>query len=240
MKKLFSLTLGVLLTSSVLWGQSLDMVIANYEAAVGGVEKWQTLQSRKMTGKANQMGMEFPVVMLQARPNKQKLTVDIQGMTIVDAFDGSTGWNINPFMGGNTPTKKTAEESKEAAKQSFEDDLLGYAQKGHQVELNGNETVEGVETIVLKLKTKDGDERIYYMDPDNYVPIMIKSFASSGQMKGMAVEQYMSDYQEVEGMMMPFSMVTKVQGQVIASVTIQKVECNPAVSDSDFAFPGKK
>lgn len=236
--QLFTLICAFLL-SGALSAQSVDDVVTKYQEAAGGVDKWRKLTSMRTTGKANQMGMEFPFSMVQARPNRQKLEVDIQGMKYVEAFDGTTAWTINPFAGGTAPTKKSAEEAAEQAKQMFEDDLMDYASKGHKASLEGKETVEGMETLVIKLTTKDGDDRFYYMDPDNYVPIKVKSYASAGQMKGMAVEQYMSDYQEVDGIMMPFSMTTKVSGQVVASLTFDRIETNVPVKDQDFAFPSK-
>ncbi len=239
MQKFILLFLTGLMTVVQVQAQSADQLVRKYQEAVGGLERWQALQTTRITGKAIQMGMEFPFSLVQARPNRQKLEVDIQGSKLVEAFDGQTAWTINPFMGSSTPTKKSAEESTEAAKQMFEDKLLNYAAKGHKVTLEGRETVEGTETWVLRLTTAEGDDHFYYLDPDHYVPVKVKSFATTGQMKGMAVEQYLSDYQEVEGMMMPFAMTTKVSGQTILAMTFDEIACNVPVKDEDFAFPGQ-
>ncbi|MBP6184063.1 MAG: hypothetical protein KA479_03925 [Saprospiraceae bacterium] len=238
MKKLFFLFILALSFGSTVSAQSVDDLLKKYYETAGGVEQWKTLKSTKTIGKANQMGMEFPFTMVQTRPNKQKLVVDIQGMQYVEAFDGKTAWTINPFVGGTTPTKKSDEESTEAAKQLFEDKLVNYAKKGHKVSLEGREEVEGVNTMIVKLSTAEGDDYFYYFDPENHVPIMVKSFATTGEMKGMAVEQYMSDYQAVNGLMMPHSMTTKVSGQVVASLTFTSIEFNVPVTDAEFSFPG--
>lgn len=240
MKKLLSLLLISGLAMATLQAQSLDEVLQNYYTNIGGLDNWKALRSTKMTGRANQMGMEFPFTMVMTRPNKQKLVVDIQGSQLVEAFDGQTAWTINPFMGGTAPQKKSDEESTEAAKQMFEDGLMDYARKGHKASLEGTEEVDGVKAMVVKLTTKDGDDRFYYFDPESYVPIMIKTFAGAGQMKGMPIEQYLSDYDDVDGMMMPHSMTTKVNGQVVAQLTFDKIETNVEVDDAQFAFPGDK
>lgn len=238
MKKLLFLFILALSFGSTVSAQSVDDLLKKYYETAGGAEQWKSLKSTKTIGKANQMGMEFPFTMVQTRPNKQKLVVDIQGMQYVEAFDGKTAWTINPFVGGTTPTKKSDEESTEAAKQLFEDKLVNYAKKGHKVSLEGREEVEGVNTMVVKLSTAEGDDYFYYFDPENHVPIMVKSFATTGEMKGMAVEQYMSDYQAVNGLMMPHSMTTKVSGQVVASLTFTSIEFNVPVTDAEFSFPG--
>lgn len=240
MKKLLFLLLIGSLSISMIQAQSLDEVLKNYYSNVGGLQNWKALQSTRMTGRANQMGMEFPFTMVMTRPNKQKLVVDIQGTQYVEAFDGKTAWTINPFMGGTEPQMKSDEESTEAGKQMFEDDLMDYAAKGHRASLEGKDEVEGTKTFVVKLITKAGDERFYYIDKDNYVPLMIKTFATTGQMKGMPVEQHLSDYAEVDGMMMPHSMTTKVNGEVVAQLTFDKIETNVGVTDDLFAFPKGK
>ncbi len=240
MKKFLSLLLIGGLAISMVQAQSLDEVLKKYYHNVGGLENWQALQSTKMTGRANQMGMEFPFTMIMSRPNRQKLVVDIQGSEYVEAFDGTTAWTINPFMGGTAPQKKSSEESTEAGKQMFEDDLMDYAKKGHKASLEGEEEVDGTRTLVVKLTTQAGDDRFYYIDAENFVPLMIKTFANTGQMKGMPVEQYLSDYDEVDGMMMPHSMTTKVNGEVVAQLTFDKIETNVPVTDDLFAFPADK
>ena len=211
MKKLLSLLLIGSFAISLVQAQSLDEVLKNYYTNVGGLDNWHALQSTRMTGRANQMGMEFPFTMVMTRPNKQKLVVNIQGT-----------------------------ESAEAAKQMFEDDLMDYKAKGHQASLEGDDEVEGTRTFVVKLTTKAGDERFYYIDRDNYVPLMIKTFAGTGQMKGMPIEQHLSDYAEVNGMMMPHSMTTKVNGEVVAQLTFDRIETNVGVKEDLFSFPGDK
>ena len=237
MKKLLSLLFISIMALNLLQAQSLDEVLKNYYTNIGGLDNWHALQSTRMEGRANQMGMEFPFTMVMTRPNKQKPVVDIQGKEYVEAFDGKMAWTINPFTGGAEPQKKSAEEAAEAAKQQFEDDLLDYEAKGHQASLESDDEVEGTRTFVVKLITKDGDERFYYIDRDSYVPLMIKTFANSGQMKGMPIEQHLSDYADVEGMMMPHSMKTKINGEVVAQLTIDRIETNVGVTDDMFAFP---
>ncbi len=216
---------------------TVEELLRNYYEAVGGPEQWKNLNSMKFIGSGENMGMNFPVVVYSMRPNLQKVEVDIQGKKFVDAFDGETAWTINPFMGGLEPQKKTEEETKEAAKQMFEDELVNYAEKGHSVSLEGTEEVEGVQAIKLKLTKKDGDEVYYFFDPEAYVPIMQRQYIKFGPMKGQPVETYFSDYDEVEGMYFPFSIVQKVNGQVVMNMRADSIELNPPLDKSIFAFP---
>ena len=47
----------------------------------------------------------------------------------------------------------------------------------------------------------------------------------------------MSDYQEVNGLMMPFTMDQKFEGTTQASISVKTIELNVAIDDSVFKFP---
>ena len=131
----------------------------------------------------------------------------------------------------------------------FPDPFLTYKERGLKVELLGKETVDGSETFKLKLTKKqikvDGkltdNVVFYYFDVENFVPLMSETEISSGPMKGMIGQNKFSDYQEVNGLMMPFSMAQGVKGQPGgAPLTISGIELNPKVDAVIFAFPVDK
>jgi hypothetical protein len=47
----------------------------------------------------------------------------------------------------------------------------------------------------------------------------------------------MSDYQEVDGLYMPFSMTQGIKDQPGQAVIIKSIEINTVVDDSNFKFP---
>jgi outer membrane lipoprotein-sorting protein len=181
--------------------------------------------------------MEFPITLYTKRPNYEKLEVEVQGMQIIEAYDGTTAWSVNPFQGMTSATKADEAMNKEAAKKSFEDELLDYAAKGHTVEKLEDHEIEGAQVFQLKLTKKSGDEQIYFFDQENYVPVMIKSFANAGPMKGQPVETYLSDYKEVENLIIPHSITQKINGQVLMQATMNSIDLNPEITDDIFKFP---
>ncbi len=219
--------------------QTADEIVAKYVEVIGGVDAWKAKKTMKMTGVAENFGMTFPITVYAMRPNLQKVEVEVQGQKFVEAFDGTVAWTINPFMGGTDPVKKSEEESKEAAKQMFEDDLVDYQSKGHRISFEGEEEMDGAKTYKIKLTRKDGDELIYFIDAETYVPVVVRRFISVGELKGKAVDVYMSDYTEVEDVVIPLSMEQKVDGQTFMKSTMKQVEFNVPLTEADFAFPGK-
>lgn len=242
MKNIYTIILAIALSctsSAILQAQTVDEIIDTYFENTGGKDAWRKVKSMKITGNGAQMGMNFPLTVYAKFPNKNKVVVNIQGKELIEAFDGEVAWTINPFMGGTEPTKKTAEETEEAAKETFEDDLLDYKEKGHTITLEGTEEIDGVNAHKLKLVKKSGDEVVYFFDPDDFVPIMMRNFPQAGQMKGQTIETYSSDYQEVNGLFVPFSIEQKVGGQTMMNMTAEKIELDVDIDDASFSFPGK-
>ncbi|MEM9888169.1 MAG: hypothetical protein AAF849_19910 [Bacteroidota bacterium] len=243
MKRLFSILCVVFLSVAAIQAQdvTVDEIIDNYLENIGGVEAWKEVKSMKMTGVVNQMGMELPSEVISMEPNLTKITVEVQGMTMIpQAYDGENGWMINPFAGGTDATKMPEEAAEEMAKQPFQDEFIDYKEKGSTVVLSDEvKEIDGTETYEVKLVNKHGDEKFYYFDTENFVPIMQKQTISTGPMKGSTIETYVSDYKEVGDLMIAHSMEVKgAQGFVM---TMEKIEVNPEdVTKASFMMPAKE
>lgn len=235
----FSAILVLFLCSFSVQAQTVDEIVDTYFENIGGKDAWRKIKSMQIEGNGVQMGMKFPLVVSAKYPNLSKFEVDIQGKKIVEAFDGTNAWALNPFAGSMDPTLKTEEETKEAATQMFEDELLDYKDKGHTLTLEGKEEIDGTETFKVKMVKKDGDERYYFFDTENFVPIMLRSYGKSGQMKGQTIETVSSDFQEVDGVMVPFSMEQRMGGQTLFQMEATTVKLNVDMDDAIFAFPSK-
>lgn len=237
MKKLSILFLFAL-TAIATQAQTADEIVGKYLKAIGGADNWKKIEAQRMTGFVVVQGMNIPYTMAQAKPNKSYSAGEFQGQKFIEAFDGTVAWGQNPFAGMANPTKKNEEETKEVAKEQFEDDLIDYATKGHTVELDPKqEEMDGTKCYKLTLKRKQGDEKIYFMDAENAVPVAVRSYAQSGPMKGQSVDMFMSDYKEVDGLMMAHTMEQKVNGQTVVTIKMDKIELNPTLDKTLFTFP---
>lgn len=246
--KTIALTAMMALVVMAAQAQTADEIIDKYLTNIGGKDKIKAVTSIKMTGKVKVQGMDLPMTQLAKAPNKTKISVSVQGMTIVfQAFDGTTAWASNQMT--MKPEKSEAEDS-EIMKQEAEilDPFIDYAARGFKVALEGKETVEGTECFKVKLTKKpikiDGKDEenssYYFFDTQNYVPIVVRSFAKKGPMKGKASDMVMSDYQEVNGLYFPFSMTQKADGQTFMTIVVEKAETNVEIADSEFAMPTDK
>ncbi len=237
-----------LVMGQLMFAQTADEIINKYFESTGGRDAWSKITTMRSTAKVKTQGMELPAVML-SKPMKQKMSFTFQGLVIVQpAFDGTTGWQTN-FMSMKAE-KMEAEDNAITKDQvgDFPDPFLTYKEKGYTVELQGSEVVEGADCFKIKLTKKpimiggkeEENSTVYFIDKENYVPIMAKSVIKNGPAKGKTSESIMSDYQEVNGLMLPFTMQQKFDGQTQATITVEKIEFNVEIDDKEFAFPEGK
>jgi len=218
---------------------NLDEVLAKYYRTIGmdAVKEWKTLT---MTGKSTAQGMEFPITMVMKRPGKMRLEVLVQGNKMIQIVDGQQGWSVVPWSGSTDPQDMTPDELNGMKEQAdFEGSLYNWKEKGHKVELIGNEDLEGSPVYKIKVILADGNMETYFIDAENFVPIKV---ASVTKIQGNETESetFMSNYKEVNGAMMPFTIENKFKGQTVSHVVMDKYEINEEVSDSLFLKPAKK
>ena len=92
--------------SMFLSAQDAQAILDQHFEAVGqeNLLKANTIQA---SGKAMQMGMEFPFNMIQKRPDKLKLVIEVQGSQIIQAVNGESVWAVNPMTGSADPIDLT-------------------------------------------------------------------------------------------------------------------------------------
>src|SRR5947209_20001719 len=172
------------------------------------------------------------------RPNLVRETFTLQGMTQVQAYDGSLGWQIRPF-GGRKDAQLMGEDDMRdlLIDADFDGPLVDYKEKGNRVEYLGHDIVDGDDALRLKVTLKDGDIIYYFLDPDTYLEIRkeVQEFVR-GSLHESVVE--MGSYKPVAGVMYPFSISQGSKADPAdQSTTIEKVEVNVPIDKADFAVP---
>lgn len=219
--------------------QTVDELIKKNIDARGGIQKIRAIKSVKASGKVTPQGLEIPISLQQKRPAMVRMDATFQGKTQTTAYDGESGWKIDPFQGSPDPEKVAGDDLKDLQEQSdFDGSLVDYKEKGHTVELIGKEEVEGTPAYRIKLTLKTGDVRTIYLDAENYLELKVTSKRKTpgGELD---IDQFLGNYKAVNGVMFPFSIETKVKGQTVNQVTIEKIEVDVAIDDSVFKMPAK-
>src|SRR6267378_199120 len=241
MRKVMLTLAGLVWCATPLAAQTADEIIAKYVKTVGGMDRIQAVTTLRRTGKfTGGGGFEAVVVQENKRPTKVREEFSLQGMTGVNAYDGKSGWKIEPWQGKKDPEALSEEEMKQIVEDAdFDEPLVNYQQKGNKVEFVALDQVEGTDAYKLKVTLASGDTRYYYMDTDYYVPIKI-------EMKRMIrgaeqeFETSLGDYKEVAGWYLPYSIESNVKGSDNRQkVTFEKIEANVALDDQRFEKPAQ-
>ena len=245
---------------------SAEKIVEKNVAARGGLQAWRAVQSMSMSGKLDAGRLrdkvpsisntlrkvkldvskpmsegkiiQLPFTMEMKRPLKLRVEVLFQGETAVQVYDGNNGWKLRPFIGRHEVEAYTPDEMKSAAQQQQLDGfLIDYAVKGTKVTEEGVELVDGKYAYKLKLTLKDGQIRHTWVDAQTFLEVKIDD---SRRMDGKprSVMTYLSNYQSVNGLMVPYTLETSVEGVKDSErILVEKVSMNPQLADSRFAKP---
>jgi len=236
------LTLTFFLGNSAYSQISVDEIVDSYFEVTGGKANWEKLEGIKMDGISNTQGMEIPVEILQLKSGKQYVKISLQGKEMMQGvFNGEVLWSIN-FM-TQKAEKMTTEQTENFKKNEIKDfpsPFLNYKEKGYKIELIDEETMDGAECYKVKLTQNpimvEGKEEenvsFHYFEKENSILIASEIEMKEGPMKGQMIKSTMSDYDEVDGLYFPFSLI-----QMGMPFTIKKIELNPEVDESVFDMP---
>jgi hypothetical protein len=226
-------------TCDLAFAQTAEELVAKNLQAKGGIDKIKSAKTRRTTGRLrNARGRAAVFAQTNKRPDLVRETITLQGMTAVQAYDGSTGWQTNPFRGRKDPELMGEDMVRDLVLASdFDGPLVDYAEKGNKIEYLGHDLVDGDDALRLRVTLKNGDIIYYYLDPDTYLEIRreIQQFVR-GSVRERVVD--IGSYKPVDGVMYPFSISEGSKSSPGAQTTaIEKIEVNIPIPDSDFALP---
>ena len=218
--------------------QTLDEIVAKNIAARGGMERWQKVTTLRVTGVINDGGTEITTLQENKRPSKIRAEFTIQGMTGIQAWDGSAGWQLMPFGGRRDPELVSTDDIKSLVEDAdIEGPLVNWREKGHKVEYLGVESVDGTDAHKVRITRRNGDLTYVYIDAEHYLEIRIENVR---KIRGAESESRtdIGNYETVEGLVIPFLFESGQKGsQATQKLRITKVEVNVPVDDTRFAFP---
>jgi outer membrane lipoprotein-sorting protein len=220
--------------------QTADDVAQKNIAARGGLDKIKAINTIRMSGKATVgPGLQAPITLSAARPNSVRIQLEIQGKSLIQAFDGTEGWLVNPFSGSSEPQKMSADDQKDAEDQAdaIDGSLVDYKAKGSTLELMGKEDYEGTGVYKLKLTKKSGDVSYLYIDATNYLELRETGKRKTPDGNEVEVESIPGDYKAEGGVQFAHSLEVKSGGQTQFQATFEKIEINPTIEASTFKMP---
>ena len=197
--------------------QDAQSLVAKNLEARGGASALAAVKSVSFDGRTIFPG-DFEVTYKETRARLGAKVLDrvdlgIQGLNIIQSYDGAGAWRVNPLQGRKDAEKLSADEVRSLADSAIiEGPLLAARADGSRVTYLGREDFDGTLAYKLKVTQKDGDEFVYWLDPDTYLEIKIDE---TRRIRGASqtTETELGDYEKIAGVYFPMSIENWQQGQ---------------------------
>ena len=212
-----------------------ELIARNIEAR-GGAARLEAINSRKVTGTITLQGMDARMEVFAKRPNLMLQEMRAGEQRFVTAFDGQQAWALNPML-GDAPQHVEGPQADALRDQAqFDGLLIGAHRRGETIDVLGKDIVDGTPTWKLAIR-RDNRVTNVYLDQQTALERKV-SATITGEAGDVLIESVISDYQPIDGAMVPRKVETRVGGQLQATVRIESVEFNVPIDDSRFKMPG--
>ncbi len=230
MKKLI-LIITCLFAVTVINAQSLDEIVKKYTAA-NKIDQMAGKKTIKITAKMSMMGMDMPMEVYMKNPNKIKTVSNFNGQEVIQAFDGTKGYSVNPMAGSTVPVEMSADDAKQMLRSNiFQNYMANYLKDG-LLTLVGEEAVNGKPAFKIKAAIPGVTNMHLFIDKNSYLLVKTAIEINQGG-QAMTVDSYPSDYTETNGVFLPMKTTTSAAGMDY-TITFTKVEVDVPIDDSVF------
>lgn len=217
-----------------------DDLIARHIAARGGMAALSAIKTLKMTGTMRPGGFDVQLAFDEtiARPGSVRINATLQNLTVVQAWDGSKGWQIQPFQGRKDAEDLSTDDTKSLQEEAdFEGPLIGAAAKGARIDNLGTVDIDDAPAYALRATLRNGDQLTYYLDPVAMLTVRVETRQLVRGAEQITDTDY-GDYEKVNGVYFPFEVASGPKGSTQQQrVTYDTVVANSPVAASLFARP---
>jgi hypothetical protein len=211
---------------------SARSIIDRHIKAIGGRTAILAHKSTHLTGTVSMpaTGITGPIDVYAAAPDKSFVKISLGGVgDLLEGFDGTHGWTLQPMMG---PMLK---QGKELAEKKFDSDYysdLHETERYLSMKTLEKTTFEGRPCYKISLVRKDGGEEIEYYDAETGLRVgTIQTRETT--MGPITATQVLSDYKKFGALLLPTTMKQTAMGveQMVKITSIEFDNVPPATFD---------
>lgn len=230
------ITLIFSLFSIISQGQNIDEIIKKHIDARGGQEKWDAVKSIKMMGQYTSFSDIKPFQMIVTAEGLYRFDFGMGQFNLSQGYDGEIAWMINPWWDFSHPYEALPAEVFNAEQRTeICSPFYKYKEKGYQVELLGNEDVEGVDCYKIKLIRADGKQETWFLNAETYLEVKSLGYGEDfGRL--YPAEIFFDNFQEIEGLVIPFFRESSYIHRYRV-LEYDKAEINIDIDNSIFEMP---
>lgn len=234
-KYLFLLTVLVGI-SSISIAQSLDEIIDKHLKAHGDINKWEKVENLKITGVFTAFSEEDDFMAIKTKCGKYYSELSLGQFNVVEAFNGETGWTIDPWMEITFPRELNKHERNVfLQKAEYFSPFYNYQEEGSKAEYIGETNVDGVDVYEIKLTRLNGNIEKWYLDRNTYLEYKCESYWVDFTYRAPA-ETFFDDFRDFNGIIIP-CYIERMFNQRNRILVIDNIEFNVDIDPSVFLMP---
>ncbi|MEO6759070.1 MAG: insulinase family protein, partial [Saprospiraceae bacterium] len=212
-------------------GMTAEKVIDAYINAIGGISKISAIKDLQTTAEMKTPGPQFAVKTYQKGGNKILVDISMNGNPMSkQIYDGQKG--VQTSMGQSQPM--AGQELGDIKEQAMFAKEASYQATGYKLSLKGAEDINGSTAYVVEVERPDGKKSTDYYDMKTGLKLreVSQTTGADGQPTMQMIE--MSDYQPVNGVMIPRTMSVTGLLPVPVKIVIKEIKANAGVDDAMF------
>lgn len=215
---------------AMVYGQNKNgpQVLLKAVEAAGGQQKFLEIDNYEVTTESRVASSSKWINMLITEtiqfPDRTRQVFHIGDAERIQALDGLQGWK-------RLEGKKTAlseVQRREMERALFRDTIAVYRQAlmgTLKVILAGQETTSTDTTLVLEVRSRQGNHFTLYLDATSHLPVR-KSYQGGSEVDFAGFTEKYGDYRKVDGIWFPYSIVVETNGKTFIESTVQEVSFN--------------
>ncbi|MEZ5044927.1 MAG: insulinase family protein [Saprospiraceae bacterium] len=206
-------------------GTTAEGVVEDYLKAIGGVQALNNVNDMTVSLAASIQGMNMEMKRV-VKKGKMMIEVKAGGMVMNEVkFDGEKAM-VSQMGQQQEVDEATIEGFKEDA-QLFPE--LAYKDLGFKLQLVGAEMLEGKKVYVIEIESANGEKQTDYFDMKSSLKIR-----SQSNQNGTLLQTDFDDYRTVDGIMVPYKIVSIGMAPFPLAFEVQSVAINTGIEDALF------
>ncbi|MCP4293615.1 MAG: DUF620 domain-containing protein [bacterium] len=215
-----------------------ETIINKYIDAMGGLEVWEGHTTMKAVGKLSMpaMGISGEVVSWRKTPNYSRTQITSAAFGSIDeGFDGEHAWESSMMSGSKIKDGSELALARRMSEFNIWANWKDYYQAASTL---GLVTVESQECYHVEMVPNEGEgepEQNYFSVETG---LLVKtSLVMNNDMGRITIDSFLSDYRDVEGLLVPFKARQVLMGMQEMIMTFETQEFDVEVPEGTFVMP---
>lgn len=212
-------------------GLTAQQVVQRYIDAIGGADKLNGVKDLTLHLSASMMGQQIAVTQQFMLPAYFEMSMTLPSQNLVAMKILVSGDSVSmSSMGGEVPMTDARRAELKGQTDPFPE--MNFLKGTYQLTLAGIKPVNGGDAYLVKATDSGGKTSSYYFDTKTGLEVR-KIIPEDGPTGKVDRITDMSDYKEVDGIKLPYSIVSQ-NGPQKVKMTVQEVKVNSGLTPSDF------